>query len=88
MLAAIKHYDTARHQRWRAAVLRRAGYICQECARYGRRTPQGLPVPATVAHHIQTVEEHPQLRLDVNNGEALCDSCHNKRHPEKGGRRK
>ncbi len=82
------YYDSAKHRRWRAAVLRRAKYLCEECARYGRRTSQGLPVPATVAHHQQPIEDHPELRLDVNNGEALCDACHNKRHPEKGGKRK
>jgi 5-methylcytosine-specific restriction enzyme A len=79
-MPAIKYYDSAKHRRWREAVLHRASYLCEECARYGKRTP------ATVAHHRQTVEDHPELRLDVGNGEALCDACHNRMHPEKGGR--
>ena len=64
-----KHYDSARHDAWRAAVLRRAGYLCEECRRYGRTDKDGLPVRATTAHH---------------NGRALCEKCHNKAHPEKG----
>lgn len=86
-MSVAGYYDRAKHQHWRAAVLRRAKYLCEECARYGRRNSQGLPVPATVAHHKVPIEEHPELRLDVNNGEALCAACHNARHPEKGGRK-
>lgn len=80
-MSKIKHYDTARHERWRAIVLRRAGYLCEECKRYGRRTP------ATIAHHIKPVEQYPELKMDTNNGQALCEACHNKKHPEKGKKR-
>jgi len=82
-MSAIKHHDTAKHQRWQDAVLRHDKYFCQEYARYGRRTQAGFPVPATIAHHIQPVKEPPELRLDVNNGKALCAACFNARHPEK-----
>jgi len=34
---------------------------------------------------IQTVEEQPELRLDVKTGEALCTACHYARHHEKAG---
>ena len=74
-------YHRARHRAWREKVLRRAKYLCEECARYGRRTP------ATVAHHIKHADAYPELRYDVSNGRALCAACHNKYHPEKGGRR-
>ena len=72
-------YNSQRHRVWRDKVLRRAGYLCQECARYGRRTP------ATVAHHIKHAAAYPALRYVVSNGRALCAACHNKEHPEKGG---
>lgn len=80
-------YHRKRHKHWRAAVLKRAGYMCEECKRYGRRMPNGEPVPATVAHHKLHADEYPELRYVITNGRALCEACHNKEHPEKGGRR-
>lgn len=85
-MATKRHYDTQRHRAWRDKVLRRAGYLCERCKRYGRVDEQGLPVRATVAHHKQHLDEHPELAYDVTNGEALCARCHNAEHPEKGGR--
>lgn len=75
----VRHYDTYKHRTWREKVLRRAKYKCQECARFGKTTT------ATTAHHVLTIDERPDLRYDVSNGMALCASCHNKMHPEKGG---
>ena len=57
------HYNGARHRTWAAKVLRRAGYRCEECRRYGRTDKDGLPVRATVAHHIQHLDEHPAGRF-------------------------
>ncbi len=70
-------YHRRRHREWREKVLRRAKYLCEECARYGRTTP------ATVAHHIKHADEFPELRYSLDNGRALCAACHNKYHPEK-----
>lgn len=81
------HYDRARHKEWRARVLRRAHGLCEECARYGRVGPDGLPIPATVAHHIKHLDTNPELAYSVANGRALCADCHNRAHPEKGGNR-
>lgn len=80
------HYNGARRRAWAAKVLRRAGYRCEECRRYGRTDKDGLPVRATVAHHVQHLDEHPELAYDLANGRALCEACHNKMHPEKGGK--
>ena len=85
------HYDSSAHKRWREAVLRRAGYLCEECRRYGRLDKDGLPVRATTAHHIKHLDEYPELACVVSNGRALCEACHAKAHPEKGeqhGRRR
>ena len=79
-----KRYQDARHRRWRAEVLRRAGGLCEECRRYGRLDEDGLPVRATTAHHVKHADEYPELRYVVGNGRALCEACHNKAHPEKG----
>jgi len=75
-----KHYRLARHRKWRAAVLRRDKYLCQRCLRYGKHTS------ASHAHHIKPRETHPELAYVVSNGIALCAACHNREHPEKGGR--
>lgn len=74
------HYWSARHRAWRAAVLRRAKYLCQECARYGKRTA------ATHAHHVKPRKEYPELQYDVSNGMALCTACHSKLEPRTGGK--
>lgn len=59
--------------------MRRDKYLCQDCKRYGRNTQ------AEVAHHIQPINERPDLAYSLSNGIALCNACHSKRHPEKGG---
>ena len=82
-----KFYHSPKHKAWAAKVLRRAGYLCEECKRYGRLDKDGLPVRATTAHHIKHRDEYPELQFDLNNGRALCERCHNKAHPEKGGAR-
>lgn len=79
------HYKSPKHRAWRDKVLRKAGYLCEECKRYGRLDKKGQPVQATVAHHIKHREEFPELQYVVSNGQALCEACHNKKHPEKGG---
>ena len=81
------YYQTAKHKAWKEKVLRRAGYLCEECRRYGRLGRDGLPVRATTAHHIKHRDEYPELQYDLSNGRALCENCHNKAHPEKGGAR-
>jgi 5-methylcytosine-specific restriction endonuclease McrA len=77
------YYFTAKHKRWRAAVLRRAKFLCEECARYGRRTE------AQHAHHIKPRKAYPDLATVVSNGRALCAACHAKielREREKAAR--
>lgn len=80
-------YHRKRHRDWRQKVLDRAGGLCEECKRYGRTDADGLPVAATVAHHVRHADAHPEMRYVVANGRALCEACHNAVHPEKGGRR-
>ncbi len=68
-------YSTAKYKRWRHAVLRKAGFLCAECRKYGRRTE------ATHAHHILPRKDFPDKAYDVSNGLALCTACHNKLEP-------
>jgi len=70
-------YTTTKWKKKRASVLKRDGYLCQDCLRYGRRTE------ATEVHHIDFLENAPEKALDSDNLISLCRTCHNKRHPEK-----
>lgn len=74
-------YLSSQWRRKRELILRRDGYRCQECRRYGRITQ------ATTVHHIQHLEDRPDLALVSSNLVSLCMKCHNLAHPEKGGAR-
>lgn len=71
-------YDSASWKRMRERILRRDGYRCQICRRYGRMTQ------ATEVHHIKHVDEYPESAMDPSNMISLCHACHNAQHPEKG----
>lgn len=60
---------TRRYAKWQAAVLERDGLACRVCGRTD-----------VVAHHIKEWHEHPDLRYVVENGVALCKSCHIRVH--------
>lgn len=76
---------------WRAVrqqALDRDLGLCQECL---RRFYQGQVIKvqdAVMVHHIKPREEYPELALDINNLESLCDKHHNYFHPEKGNKPK
>ena len=74
-----KFYDSPIWKRRRESILKRDGYLCQNCKRYGRLRP------AQTVHHIQHLDEHPELAFTPSNLISLCNDCHNKAHPEKGG---
>ena len=54
---------------WSMAVRKRDNGICQRCGE-----------KAVHAHHIKQKKTHPELSLDVNNGESLCKKCHDEEH--------
>jgi hypothetical protein len=60
---------------WRDAVYKRDNYCCRICS--GREG--GIK-----AHHKQNYSMFRELRCDVENGVALCDSCHKKIHERFG----
>ena len=70
-------YQSKIWKRKRESILRRDGYQCRRCKRYGRQRP------ATTVHHIKHFDEFPELALDNENLISLCESCHNYYHPEK-----
>lgn len=64
------HYGTAAHKAWAAQVRKRANYRCESC----RREASGL-----YADHIKEIKDRPELALSLDNGQALCASCHTKK---------
>nr|DAF24263.1 MAG TPA: NinG recombination protein [Caudoviricetes sp.]DAP05750.1 MAG TPA: NinG recombination protein [Bacteriophage sp.] len=70
-------YNSQKWKRKRLQILKRDGYMCQHCKRYGKA------VPATTVHHIQHADEYPEMAFADKNLISLCEGCHNKQHPEK-----
>ena len=66
--------DNVRWRKLRERALRRDGYLCRECRRYGQR------VEATTAHHAWPVEDWPELAWNLDNLVSLCDACHERMH--------
>lgn len=59
------------YKAWRKAVLTRDNFTCQRCGERGGRL---------TAHHLQSWAEHPDLRFAVENGQTLCQPCHDAVH--------
>ena len=74
-------YKGKKWKKKRLNILRRDNYLCLECKKYGRRRE------AETVHHIKHADEYPELAYNDDNLISLCSSCHNKAHPEKGGRK-
>jgi len=61
---------------WRIAVFRRDHFTCQQC---GAKRQNGQRF-ILHAHHIKPFATFTELRFCVDNGIALCESCHIKIH--------
>lgn len=75
------NYTNPKWRHKQKAILKRDGYQCRECRKYGRARE------AKIVHHIKPVEDFPELAYEDSNLESLCIVCHNKKHPEKAVRR-
>jgi len=53
---------------WRKAVLEKDNHTCRDCGETEKID----------AHHIQSIIDYPEGIFDINNGLALCESCHNR----------
>lgn len=71
-------YETSKWKRKRQQILKRDGYRCVECARYGKIRG------ADEVHHIKHYDEFQELAFVDSNLVSLCKACHNAQHKEKG----
>jgi len=55
--------------------------LCETCARLG------IDKALDVVHHIKSIEERPDLRLDMDNLQSLCTEHHEKIHKAERWRR-
>lgn len=78
-------YHTKAWKRVRRLALERDQGMCQDCMDRYRAGVGFKPHRAEMVHHIIPLEERPDLGLRLDNLRSLCNECHNRRHPEKGG---
>lgn len=70
----VKFYKTRAWLNTRKNILMRDDYICLTCER------NGFIKPAQLVHHIKEVKTDWDKRLDLENLESICESCHQKIH--------
>jgi 5-methylcytosine-specific restriction endonuclease McrA len=70
---AKKFYNSTAWLKCRQIKLSRDPY-CQKCLKHEVFTP------ATIVHHLKPITDFPELRLDIDNMESNCASCHSREH--------
>lgn len=68
------YYKSKRWEHLREKVLRRDGYKCRECIRYGKHKS------AEVVHHAVPRSDFPELQWESWNLVSLCNTCHEHMH--------
>ena len=68
------NYKDKKWKNTRERTLRRDGYICRECLRFGKT------VEATTVHHVKPAAQNPELKYDSKNLYSCCANCHNTFH--------
>lgn len=70
-------YTSSIWRKTQARILQKQHYECQRCK------SKGLVTKARTVHHKQHLRAHPELALDDNNLEAICERCHYDEHHRK-----
>ena len=68
-----KFYQSTAWRKMRQQVLIRDNYLCQHCLSQGVVNDKDL-----IVHHKVELKRDWSKRLDMNNLETVCISCHNK----------
>lgn len=75
---AEKFYSSEAWHRCRASYMKKAGGLCEICAK------KGLIVPAEIVHHrtpiTPTTVNDPEITLNFSNLCAVCRNCHAELH--------
>lgn len=69
------------YKQWSRQVRERDNYTCQIC---GLQTTEPNKLHA---HHLESYDTYPELRLELSNGITLCNSCHNSFHNKYKGQK-
>ena len=75
----LRFYNSTIWKRKRAEIFKRDRHECRMCKEEGRYSR------ANCVHHIIHLKANPMLGLINSNLLSLCNSCHDKVHPEKLG---
>ena len=70
-------YTSPIWRRTQARILRKNHYECSRCKK------KGLVVKARTVHPKKYLREYPELALDDDNLEPICDRCHYDEHHRK-----
>jgi hypothetical protein len=63
------------YREWSFKVKRRDGFTCQKCGKRGG---------VLHSHHIESWDQNPELRFNIENGITLCEDCHFEFHKKYG----
>ena len=70
----ISFYKSRAWTNVRKVAMMRDDYLCVNCTR------NDIIKPAQLVHHVIEVKTDWDKRLDLNNLESICESCHQKIH--------
>ncbi len=70
----VKFYHSSEWNWIRSAALVRDNHLCQECLK------QNIIQSAEIVHHIIEIKDDWSKRLQIDNCQSVCKSCHNKLH--------
>jgi|SRR5699024_2713035 len=72
----VSFYSSSDWRKTRYQAMLKTGFQCVRC------DDDSIVTTAVMVHHIQTVKDRPDLKLDMDNLMPLCNECHNKIHSE------